>query len=314
MSYLVTGGLGCIGAWTLFHLVKEGKKGICFDIGDNRQRLDKLLTAEEQTHITFVQGDLTDQAQVSDLFAQHDIAHVIHLAALQVPFCKANPALGAQVNVTGTIHIFEAARQHKVNHIVCASSVAVYGPPDIYPLGLLAPDAPRVPHTLYGAYKVCNEQTAEIYYRDQGMTSITLRPYTVYGVGRDQGLTSEPTKAMYAAAQGENYHIPFGGKMQFHYASDVARQFIAAAENPLEGAYAFSLGTTPVSVEHVAALIMQNCPTVTITVGEQLLPFPEGCDAAPLYAQMETVYETPLEAAVTETIQHFQRLAAASGS
>jgi nucleoside-diphosphate-sugar epimerase len=165
-----------------------------------------------------------------------------------------------------------------------------------------------MPHTLYGAYKVCNEQSAEIYYRDNGLSSIAFRPYTVFGVGRDQGMTSEPTKAMRAAANGEDYHIPFGGKMQFHYASDAAQQFIEAANSDLEGAQVFNLGTPPVEVETVAGIIMENCPGVTITVGDQRLPFPDGCDASPLYESLATVYETPLEKAVGETIDRFRQL------
>lgn len=307
MAYLVTGGLGCIGAWTLYHLVQHEKVVVCFDIGDDRRRVNQLLSADEQAQITFVQGDLTDAAHVEAAFENHAITQVIHLAALQVPFCKATPALGAAVNVTGTIHIFEAALKHAVNHVVYASSVAVYGPPEIYPTKVLAPDAPRLPQTLYGAYKVCNEQCADVYYRDHGVTSTALRPYTVFGVGRDQGLTSEPTKAMRAAAAGEDYHISFGGKMQLHYASDVAQQFIYAADNPLDGAYVFNLGGSPVAVETVAEIIMQACPDVTITVGERLLPFPEGCDPSPLYAAIDTVYETPLDTAIHDTVAHFGR-------
>ncbi|MDX1663707.1 MAG: GDP-mannose 4,6-dehydratase [Candidatus Promineifilaceae bacterium] len=308
MSYLVTGGLGCIGAWTLYHLVRRGEEVICFDVGVNHQRVDKLLSADEQLKIAFVQGDLTDAEQVKGVFSDYDITRVIHLAALQIPFCQANPALGAQVNVTGTIHLFEAARQHGLRHIAYASSVAVYGPPEIYPPGLLAPDARRAPRTLYGAYKVCNEQAAVTYYHDAGLSSVALRPYTVFGVGRDQGLTSEPTKAMHAAANGADYHIPFGGSMQFHYASDVAQQFIDAAEGPSEGAYVFNLGTPPVAVATVADLIMQSCPGATVTVGERLLPFPDGCDPSPLYEKVVTVYETPLEDAIAETIERFRQL------
>lgn len=308
MRYLVTGGLGCIGAWTLYHLVQQGLAAICFDIGDDRQRLDKLLSPDEQGNITFVRGDLTDKAQVEAVFADYGVTQVIHLAALQVPFCRANPALGAQVNVTGTVHIFEAAAAMGLKHVTYASSVAVYGPPSAYPPGLLAPDAPRLPQTLYGVYKVCNEQTAEIYYQDQGLSSTAFRPYTVFGVGRDQGLTSEPTKAMQAAAGGSDYHIPFGGRMQFHYASDVARQFIEAAGSALEGAQVFNLGSPPVAVETVASLIMAHCPGVTITVGEQRLPFPDGVDASDLYKKATAVYETPLETAVAETIDRFRKL------
>lgn len=308
MSYLVTGGLGCIGAWTLYHLVKRGEEVVCFDIGDDHQRLDKLLSKDEQAKIRFVKGDITAADQVRAVFSDYDIRRVVHLAALQIPFCRANPALGAQVNVTGTIHILEAALQHGVDHVAYASSVAVYGPPDAYPPGLLAPDARRLPQTLYGAYKVCNEQTVEVYYRDHGLSSIALRPYTVFGVGRDQGLTSEPTKAMRAAASGEDFHISFGGKMQFHYASDVAQQFIDAAGSPLDGAYVFNLGTPPVAVKTVAELIMQSCPEVTVTVANETLPFPEGCDASPLHKKMATVYETPLVDAVAETIDRFRLL------
>lgn len=308
MTYLVTGGLGCIGAWTLFHLVMRSEEIVCFDIGDDRQRLDNILSAHEQAPIHFVRGDITAADQVRAVFSDYDVTRVIHLAALQVPFCRANPALGAQVNVTGTVNVFEAAREHGLGQVAYASSVAVYGPPESYPPGLLAPDAPRLPQTLYGAYKVCNEQTAEVYYRDHGLSSIALRPYTVFGVGRDQGLTSEPTKAMQAAAKGEDYHIPFGGRMQFHYASDVALQFVEAADATPDGAYVFNLGTPPVAVETVADLIMENCPDVTITVAEQTLPFPDGCDASALHEKMATVYETPLDEAVAETIERFRLL------
>lgn len=307
-TYLVTGGMGCIGAWTLYHLVQQGKKAVNFDISEDRHRLDWLMDADEQEAITFVKGDLTNTEQVKAVVAEQGITHIIHLGALQVPMCRANPVLGANVNVTGTINIFEAAKAANLGHVVYASSIAVYGPAEEYPEGLLAHDAPKAPRTLYGAYKVCNEQTSQVYYNDDGITSTALRPYTVYGVGRDQGLTSEPTKAMFAAAKGESYDITFGGKMQFHYASDMARQFIEAVENPLDGAYVFNLGTPAVAVQDIADLIMESKPNVTVTVKESPLPFPEACDPSQLQAHFDTVYETPLADAVAETIAHMEKL------
>lgn len=307
-TYLVTGAMGCIGAWTLFHLHQQGKQVVSFDLSEDRHRLDLLMPRKEQEAITFVKGDITDFAQVKNVFEQYGITHVIHLAALQVPMCRANPVLGAQVNVTGTVNIFEAARQTGVKHLAQASSMAVYGPATDYPPGLLPHDAPRLPRTLYGVYKVANEDTAKIYWQEHNLSSAALRPYTVYGLGRDQGLTSEPTKAMLAAAKGEDFHISFGGKMQFQLASDVARQFIAAAEKPLDGAFAFSLATPPVAVSDVAALIMRIKPNVTITAGDEPLPFPDGCDPTELYRHYETVYETPLEEGIRDTIAAFERL------
>lgn len=307
-AYLVTGGMGCIGAWVLYHLQRQGRRAVCFDLSEQRHRLAMLLSEEEQRAITFVKGDLTDAQQVQAVFARHEIRRVVHLAALQVPFCRANPPLGAQVNVTGTVNIFEAARQTGVGHVVFASSIAVYGPPEDYPPGLVAHDAPVAPRTLYGGYKVANELTARVYWYDYGVSSIALRPYTIYGLGRDQGLTSEPTKAMLAAARGADYHIAFGGRMQFHYASDVALQFIAAAETPGGGAQAFNLGGEPVSVAEVADLIMAARPGVRVTSATNTLPFPIGCDDTALRRHAHTVYATPLAEGIAATIDAFTHL------
>lgn len=304
-KYLVTGAMGCLGAWTLYHLVKAGKDAVSFDLSTSRHRLDMLLNHDEQEAIKFVQGDLTDTDAVARVFAEHGITHVIHMAALQVPFCRKDPVMGARVNVTGTINVFEAARANDISHVTYASSVAVFGSREHYPDGLLSDDVPRLPATLYGVYKVANEDSAKVYYQDYGLTSIALRPYTIYGVARDQGLTSEPTKAMLAAAHGEDFHISFGGKMQFHYASDTAQQFIHASENPLDGAYAFSLGSQPVAVADVATMIGDIAGT-TVTVGDSLLPFPDGFDDANMRAHVDTIYETPLFDGIQATIHHFK--------
>jgi len=305
-NFLVTGAMGCIGAWTLYHLVKQGKPVVSFDLSTDRHRLDLLLNTHEQKSITFAQGDLTNTEQVTQLFKDHDITHVVHLAALQVPMCKVNPVLGAQVNVTGTVNVFEAARQIGMRHLAYASSIAVYGPPEDYVVDILPHDAPMLPRTLYGVYKVANEGLADVYWRDHGISSTTLRPYTVYGLGRDQGLTSEPTKAMQAAARGNDYHIGFGGKMQFQYASDVALQFITAAEQPMDGALGFNLGTEVISVETVAQIISDIVPEASITVGDDRLPFPEGFESSELNDAFNTVYETPLHDAIAATIEGFR--------
>jgi len=305
-NYLVTGAMGCIGAWTVHHLLQQGQSVVSFDLSTDRHRLDLLMTEDEQAKVTFIQGDLTDTEQVAQVFSDYAITHVIHLAALQVPMCKANPVLGAQVNVTGTVNVFEAARQTGLRHLAYASSIAVYGPPEDYAADILSHDALMLPRTLYGVYKVANESLAEVYWRDHGISSTTLRPYTVYGLGRDQGLTSEPTKAMHAAAHGDDYHISFGGKMQFHYASDVALQFIAAAEQPMDSAVGFNLGTAAISVETVAQIINDIVSDVSVIVGDGRLPFPEGFDSTELNNAFDTVYETPLREAIMATIDGFR--------
>lgn len=306
-TFLITGALGCLGAWTLYHLVRRGERVVSFDLQKSGHRVDQLLTPEDQAQVTFVAGDLTDYASIAAAFKDHQITHVVHLAALQVPFCRANPVLGAQVNVTGTVNMFEAARQNGVAHMAYASSVAVYGPPSLYPPGLLAHDTPFAPTNLYGVYKAANEGTARIYWQDHQISSTALRPYTVYGVGRDQGMTSDPTKAMAAAVKGEPFNINFGGKQQLQLASDVALQFIDAALHPLNGAHGFNLGGQPASMDEVVEVIKQVRPDAKITHNDAPLALPDGFDDTELRRHFRTIYETPLAEGIRETMAAFAR-------
>lgn len=309
-GYLVTGAMGCLGAWVLFHLARQGKRAVSFDLSDSRHRLNLLLEPEEQaTAITFVKGDLTDPAQVLRVLQEQGITHVIHLAALQVPFCRANPILGAQVNVVGTVNLFEGMRQAGLKHLMYASSVAVYGPPA---QNGQAPDEDVLqPATLYGVYKVANEGTARVYWQDHGISSTALRPYTVYGLGRDQGVTSDPTKAMLAAVAGKPYHINFNGPCQYHFASDIALQCIAAAERPLGGAFTFNNGGPAFTSGEVIELIRQSAPAAEITHSPASLPFPVGFDGDALRSAFPDLPETPLAEGIRQTMAAFERLLAA---
>ena len=156
---------------------------------------------------------------------EHDVTNVIHLAALQVPFVREDPVLGSRVNVTGTVNVLEAVRRRgeRMGPVVYASSIAAVEGDAAYP------------STLYGVFKLANEGTAAGYFNDFGVSSVGLRPHTLYGPGRDQGLTSAPTAAMVAAAKGEAYEIPFGGSLQLQYTADAGEQFVRASEARVGG-------------------------------------------------------------------------------
>jgi nucleoside-diphosphate-sugar epimerase len=306
-TYIVTGALGCIGAWSVYHLVKRGEKVVSFDISDTSHRLDLLLSPEEQKAITFIRGDLADAEHVLDAFQKHNVTHVLHLAALQVPFCRANPVKGAQVNVVGTINVFEAAKQTNIPHIAYASSIAVYGPPSDYPPGAIAHDAMFAPRTLYGTYKQANEASAKVYWQDYQLGSTTLRPHTVYGIGRDQGLTSDPTKAMLAAVLGQPFTINFSSRVQMQLASDVALQFIEAADTPLKGAYGFNLGGDAFIAPQIIEIIKKVKPDAPINFVERILPFPETFDDSALKEHFSKIYSTPIEEGIRQTMSHFEK-------
>ena len=171
------------------------------------------------------------------------ITHVIHLAGLQVPVCRADPLLGARINVLGTLAVFEAVRQSQgqIERLVYASSAAVFGPPGSYPEGRLDDEVALRPATHYGVFKCCNEANARVYFADHGLSSIGLRPWTVYGVGRDFGMTSEPTKAIKSLALNRPYHISYGGLQDFQYVDDVATTFLRCLKAPYSGAKSYNL-------------------------------------------------------------------------
>ncbi|GIK57369.1 MAG: NAD(P)-dependent oxidoreductase [Chloroflexi bacterium] len=307
--FFITGVMGCIGAWVARNLVQAGARVTAFDLSEDRHRLELIMTPAEIAQIAFVRGDITDTTAVSTAVTQSNPTHLIHLAALQVPFCRTNPPLGAAVNVTGTVNVFEAAKQVGLEKVVYASSVAVYGHKEQYPTRLLPHDAPLHPQTLYGVYKQANEGTARIYWQDAGLASVGLRPYTVYGPGRDQGMTSTPTQAMLAAARGEAYHISFGGYNGFQYTDDIARLFIQAARTPFQGADVFNIKGAVAHMREVVAAIETAEPAASgrITYEETPLPFPDGQDDVALRAWLGDIPDTPLAEGVAQTIAHFQR-------
>jgi UDP-glucuronate 4-epimerase len=221
--FLVTGALGCIGAWVVRNLVQAGLSTTVLDLAHEPHRMKLIMSDEQLAAVRFMTGDITDLVTVERALAEAGATHLIHLAALQVPACQADPPLGARVNVVGTVNIFEAARRAGLARVVYASSAAVYGLSEEYPAEPVAHDAPLLPRTHYGVYKQANEGNARVYWLENGLSSLGLRPYVVYGPGRDQGLTSGPTKAMLAAAAGQPYHIGFGGRFDLQFADDVAR-------------------------------------------------------------------------------------------
>ena len=307
--FLVTGALGCVGAWVVRNLVREGVPTAIFDLGTSRHRLELIMSDEEIAQIQFIRDDITVTENVVNAVVDNDINRIIHLAALQVPFCKANPVTGARVNVVGTVNVFEAAKTAGIKQIAYASSIAVYGPPDVYEQRLLPHDAPAHPLTLYGVYKQANEGTARVYWHDEGIASIALRAYTIFGPARDQGMTSEPTKAMLAAAKGLPYHIPFGGICGYQYVDDVAKTFILAARTPFEGADVFNLRGQIVHMSEVVAAIEAAAPDVAgqITHEENGLPFPEGVEDDELRALLGDIPDTSINDGVASTIGHFKQ-------
>jgi UDP-glucuronate 4-epimerase len=302
---LVTGALGCLGAWVARCVLDDGDVVVGYDLGDNRSRLELVLGGDEP-RVEMVRGDITDLAAVERVLDEHEITRVVHLAALQVPFVRANPPLGMHVNVAGTVNVFDAVsrRLDRIPNVTYASSTAVFNSDDPCP----APETGGTrPTTLYGVSKLADEGIARIYRADAGVPSIGLRPYVVYGPGRDQGMTSGPTVAIAAALRGEPYEIGYSGSAQYDFAPDVARAVVQAAHAAAGTAAVYNVPGALADMAVVVACIEAEIPDAEITWTGAPLPFPPELEAVGYDREVGPFPRTPLADGIAATVAHFRR-------
>lgn len=311
--FLVTGAFGCIGSWTVKRLLEAGEWVGAFDLAGEPHRLRLILSDQELSAVNITNGDITDLEALEQLIIRERITHIIHLAALQVPFVKADPVRGARVNVVGTTVVLEVARRNAglVRGVVYTSSAAVWGHARGYGAGPIPSDAVPEPLTLYGVFKYANEGTARIYWDDWSLPSIGLRPYVVYGPGRDQGMTSPPTKAILAAAAGRPYQIKLGGAWGMQYAGDVAELFIRAARASSEagvGAPVVDLGGLHIDmhdwIDAIAELVPSSKGMITLEAHDT-----SNVEIAANASEdlLGTFSWTPIMVGIAQTLEIFRR-------
>jgi UDP-glucuronate 4-epimerase len=309
--FLVTGAFGCIGAWTVRRLISEGVEVWAYDLATEPRRMRLVMSEDQLRRVHFLHGDISEATSFEHAVLDNGITHVVHLAALQIPFVKADPVQGANVNVVGTTVVFETVKRssNQVRGLSYASSAGVYGPAEAYPPGPLSHDALLLPPSLYGVFKQAAEGIAKIYWQDYEVASVGLRPYVVYGPGRDQGMTSTPTKAMLAASVGRPYHISYGGSVVFQHADDAAAAFIGAARATVSGAPVYNLGGSYSTMERAVSAIEAAAPSIRgrITFEPRPLPLPADIDPHEFQRFLPGVTWRRLEQGIEETVEHFRR-------
>lgn len=307
-TFLVTGAHGFIGAWIVKRLLAGDAGVVIFDQSPDPRRLRLVMSDDEIARASVVTGDITEADALSPIIEKFGVTHIIHLAGLQVPICRADPRIGAMVNVIGTINVLESARRagDSIQRVVYASSAAVFGMME-EERPLTERDAAQ-PATHYGAFKRCNEDNARVYFLDNGVNSIGLRPLTIYGVGRDFGLTSDPTKAMKATVVGRPFHMRFGGRTDFQYVADTADIFIRAATSDLTGAHVFNLHGETVHVADIVAEIERVWPDSAITYSDEALAIPPEMDDSAIRSALGELPTTPISEGIRSTIQRFAEL------
>jgi len=311
MRILVTGAQGCIGAWTVKTLLDRGLDVVTYDLDPNPRRLEMIAPPEQVARIVIRTGNIEDTGRVTALVKEDGITHIVHLAAQLMPHCQAAPVAGAMANVIGTLNVFEAARHAgRPVRVVYASSSAVWGPEEAYASGKLSEAEPLKPSTHYGVFKQANEGNARAFYLADGISSIGLRPWTVYGVGRDAGLTAGPSLALKAVALRRPFQIRLTGYMDLQYVEDVAGAFVECLLSPLEGAHVFNLEGSVVTIEAFIQELERQSPGAEklITADGPQVPVAYRMDGSLLAAMVPGIGHTSLQSGVHKTLGLFAHL------
>jgi UDP-glucose 4-epimerase len=230
-TVLVTGGAGLIGSHVVDRLIDEGAGEV--RVLDNlaRGRMANLAPAMRRRDISFVEGDVRDRDAVRRAVSGCD--YVFHQAAIRITLCAEAPRDCLDVLVTGTFNVFEAAAAEGVRKVVYASSASVYGGADAFPT-----DEKHHPYnnrTLYGAAKVMDEGIAKHFRDMDGLPSVGLRYFNVYGPRMDVtgAYTEVFVRWLECAERGTRPQVHGDGSatMDLVYVGDVARANVLAMKS-----------------------------------------------------------------------------------
>ena len=253
-NILIFGGSGFLGSWITKSLLKKNLKITIFDLRIKTELLKNLI-GDKFNNIDFIEGDITDFEGV--LKATKDMDYILNLAGLMTPDCSSNPSLGAEVNVKGSINVFEAIKRNNIKFLIYTSSGGVYGNEDKYN---------PFPETHYGAFKLAVEGIARAYFNESLISSVGLRPFVIYGPGREIGGTAGVTLACKAAKQNLKYTVGFSGKAGFVYVEDVTNLVERLIDKSPVGALTINVNGITASVEDFLSIIKKNIPDAKVTL------------------------------------------------
>ncbi|MBU1863871.1 MAG: NAD-dependent epimerase/dehydratase family protein [Candidatus Omnitrophica bacterium] len=251
----ITGGCGFVGANFVKYLLDNGSYDIT--VYDNvsagsKKNLDiAIKNSRQKGRCQFIEGDILDKRTLSKKVRKHDA--IVHLAAhTQVLESIKSPQQGFDINVAGTLHCLEAARENRIKKFIFASSNAVVGEQSIPINEEMIPE----PLSPYGASKVCGEALCSAYYSSYGIKTTSLRFANVYGA-YSYHKTSVITKFIKRIMNGQILTIYGTGKQtrDFIHADDISLA-ISLALRSNQGGEVFQIGTgTETSVNKLITLL-----------------------------------------------------------
>lgn len=239
-TYLVTGGAGFIGSHLVGALSVAGHKVTVLDnlSSGHKRNIEPFFGPS----VRFVEGDIRNAALVEQL--AQDCSGVFHLAALvSVPQSIQRPIDSFEINLQGTLNVFEICRKQKDTRVVFASSAAVYGNAKEHPVEESAVGIPLSP---YGLHKLMCEQHAELFANLYNVNSVGMRFFNVYGPRQDPSSPYSGVISIFIdrLRRGLAPTIYGDGSQtrDFVYVGDVVQALIKAMNSKKQGFAAYNVG------------------------------------------------------------------------
>lgn len=247
---LVTGAGGLLGRGVVEFLMAQGRAVLPVD----------RAPPPDPADFTVELAELSDAPRMRAL-VERGVAGIIHCGGISGPMVAPDrPALVAEINVSATLTLLEAARCAKAGRFVYCSSVAAYG---ATPKGLDPVDesAPLAAAGIYGASKAASDLLTRAYAREHGLDAVVLRIGWVYGPRRRT--ESLPHTLIRDALAGRETVVPHdgGSPVQPIFGEDVVRALVAAFDTPGVAGQAYTAtGNTRLPQQELAALVQKILP------------------------------------------------------
>jgi len=241
MRVLVTGGAGFIGSHLVDALLTRGDAVTVLD-NLSSGSMDNLKNHADNPAFRFIQGDIRGAEAVKRALAGADA--IIHEAAMiSVPLSIKDPGLAHSVNVDGTLTLLKASLDHGIKRFIYASSCAVYGEQAKLPI---SEDAPPKPLSPYASSKLVAEQSCQTFYELEGLETVCLRYFNVYGPRQTGGEYAGVMIKFLERLRNNQPPVIYGDGEQtrdFIYVSDVVDATLLALERDGVAGKTLNIGT-----------------------------------------------------------------------
>lgn len=319
MTVLVTGGMGVLGSMVTEELVDRGERAVLY-----ARHLDASLLGQDLLpRVEYVQGDVLELPALVHAIRRHRVTRIVHMAALLIGECQANPYRGFKVNAEGTVNVLEAARMTDVERVVYTSSKSVYGavpPPYGHPTYRPIPeDGPKNPVRVYDVTKLAGEHMGLNYASTFGLDVVILRFASTFGPGKlvRHGPVSWHSRLVEHAMAGQPARLPQGGDQpdDMIYHRDIAHAIVLACYAGGLTDRVFNVGRgEPSTMREFANAVRRVIPNATIEVGAGLdyygsgIPYYSVYDISRARQQLAFTPRFDMEAGVRDYVDTMRRL------